>query len=73
MKKVDPIYISNAVAWIGISAAVIYGIHKTGSLKPLFAFAFAPIVRTVTNNTSSAKGVADVVTEAVKEAANGTN
>ena len=31
-----------AIGWAGLSAAVIYGIKKTGSLVPLFAFAFAP-------------------------------
>lgn len=31
-----------AIGWAGLSAAVIYGIKKTGSLAPLFAFGFAP-------------------------------
>ena len=68
MKKIDPIYISNAVAWVGISAAVIYGIKKTGRLTPLFAFAFAPMIRAVATEPT-AKNIINYA----KEAADGTN
>ena len=34
--------VATAVTWVGLSAAVIYGIKKTGSLLPLFAFVLAP-------------------------------
>ena len=68
MKKFDPIYISNAVAWVGISAAVIYGIKKTGRLTPLFAFAFAPMIRAVATEPT-AKNIINYA----KEAADGTN
>ena len=35
--------VTTALIWAGLSAAVIYGIKKTGRLTPLFAFAFAPM------------------------------